>query len=138
MSWNAVANVVNYQVFRSLTNGGPYGQITFVTATNYMDTPLLNGTTYYYVVTAANTVGASANSAQVSARPVSTTRPTSSVALVRNQLQLSWPADHTGWRLQMNTNLSTTNWQEISGASATNQISILPTNDNAFFRLVYP
>jgi len=138
LSWNAVANAVNYQVFRSLTSAGPYGQIAIVTATNYIDTPLLNGTTYYYVVTAANTVGASANSAQVSARPVSTVPPTSSAALVGNQLQLSWPADHTGWRLQMNTNLSTTNWQDVSGANATNQILILTTNANTFFRLIYP
>ena len=138
LSWDAVANAVNYQVFRSLTNGGPYSQIAIVTATNYLDNSLLDGTNYFYVVKAANAAGTSANSTQVSARPVSTIRPTSTVTLVGNQLQLNWPADHTGWRLQMNTNLSTTNWLDVSGASATNQISIQPTNANAFFRLVYP
>jgi hypothetical protein len=138
LSWNAVANAANYQVFRSLTNGGPYSEIALVTATNYMDSPLGDGTNYYYVVTAANTVGTSANSTQVSARPVSTAPPTASFAVTGNRLQLSWPADHTGWRLQMNTNLSMASWQDVSGADATNQISILPTNANAFFRLVYP
>jgi hypothetical protein len=27
-----------------------------------------------------------------------------------NQFQLSWPADHTGWCLQMQTNILGTNW----------------------------
>ncbi|HEX9047452.1 MAG TPA: LamG domain-containing protein, partial [Verrucomicrobiae bacterium] len=138
LNWNAVANAANYLVFRSLTNGGPYAPIYAVTATNCTDSPLLNGTNYFYVVRAANGVGASANSAQVSARPVSTTPPAASFAAVGNQLQLGWPADHTGWRLQMNTNLSTAIWQDVPGANATNQISIPSTNANAFFRLVYP
>jgi hypothetical protein len=138
LSWNSVTNAANYQVFRSPTNGGPYTQIAVVAVPSYADTPLINGTKYYYVVKAANAAGTSANSTQVSARPVSVTPPSGYAALVGNQLQLSWPADHTGWRLQMNTDLSTTNWQDISGASATNQISILSTNTNAFFRLVYP
>ena len=138
LSWNVVTNAAYYEVFRSLTNGGPYTQIAAVTATNSTDAGLVNGTMYYYVVKAANGVGMSGNSAQVSARPVSMTPPTSSAVLVGNQLQLSWPADHTGWRLQMSTNLSAANWQDVSGADATNQISIPPTNANAFFRLVYP
>jgi hypothetical protein len=53
-------------------------------------------------------------------------------------LQKSSTADHAGWRLQMNTNLSTTNWQDMSGANTTNQISIPTTNANEFFRLIYP
>ncbi|HEX9048119.1 MAG TPA: LamG-like jellyroll fold domain-containing protein, partial [Verrucomicrobiae bacterium] len=138
LSWNAVTNAANYQVFRSLTSGGPYTPVCAVTATNYTDSPLLNGTNYFYVVKAANAVGSSANSTQVSARPVSTTPPATVFAFTGNQLQLTWPVDHTGWRLQMSTNLSTANWLDVSGASATNQISISATNANAFFRLVYP
>jgi sugar lactone lactonase YvrE len=59
-------------------------------------------------------------------------------------LQLSWPLDHTGWRLQVQTNLPTvgltTNWADVSGATATNQISVPvnPANGNVFYRLIYP
>ena len=55
------------------------------------------------------------------------------------QLQLLWPQDHTGWRLQMNTNLAGTNWVEIP-ATSTNQIGIPMnvTNGSVFFRLIYP
>ena len=140
LSWNAVANAANYQVFRSLTNGGPYTPIYTVTTATYTDSPLLNGTNYSYVVIAGNGVGASANSAEVSARPVSTVPPTSSAAVIGNQLQLTWPADHTGWRLQMNTDLASSNWVDVPAGISTNQISlpISVTNNGVFFRLVYP
>jgi len=56
-------------VKRATSNGGPYTQIAAPTATSYNNTALTNGTTYYYVVTAVNSVGESANSAQVIAVP---------------------------------------------------------------------
>jgi hypothetical protein len=40
--------------------------------------------------------------------------------------------------LLMNTNLSGTNWLEVSGANATNALSISTTNNNLFYRLIYP
>ncbi|HEU5070962.1 MAG TPA: LamG-like jellyroll fold domain-containing protein [Verrucomicrobiae bacterium] len=138
LSWNGVTSASSYSLLRSLTNGGPYTQITNVTATTFTDTALANGVMYYYVVRAANVVGESPSSIQVSARPTSAARLTSSATLTGNQLQLSWPADHTGWRLQVSTNLNTTNWQDIAGTEATNAVSLLPTNGNAFFRLIYP
>lgn len=56
-------------------------------------------------------------------------------------LKLSWPADHIGWRLQMQTNgLASTNWVDVPGASLTNDVT-LPvdaTKGNVFYRLVYP
>ena len=46
------------------------------------------------------------------------------------QLQLTWPADHLGWRLEMQTNsLSAANWITVPNSSATNQIS-LPIRSN--------
>ena len=53
-------------------------------------------------------------------------------------LALLWPADHTGWRLQMNTNLTGSNWLDVSGSSGTNAMTISPTNGSLFFRLTYP
>jgi hypothetical protein len=52
-----------------MTSGGPYTQIAAPTSPSYTDTGLVNGTTYYYVVSAVNSVGESANSVQVSATP---------------------------------------------------------------------
>ncbi|MGH7940536.1 MAG: LamG-like jellyroll fold domain-containing protein, partial [Limisphaerales bacterium] len=73
------------------------------------------------------------------------TNPTNIVfSVVNNQLNLSWPADHTGWQLQAQTNnLSvgiSTNWVNVSGTTSTNKV-IIPinlTNGSVFYRLVYP
>jgi cellulose 1,4-beta-cellobiosidase len=139
LAWNTVTGATGYNVKSSLTSGGVYTVIaTNLPMLTFTNTGLVNGTVYYYAVSTLNAGGESTNSSQVSARPVSTIPPTSSIALLGNQLQLSWPADHTGWRLQVNTNLSTTNWLDVAGASTTNQITTQPTNANAFFRLVYP
>ena len=59
-------------------------------------------------------------------------------------LTLSWPPDHTGWRLQQQTNsLSVglrTNWFDVSGSTTTNQVTIPidQTIDSMFYRMVYP
>jgi autotransporter-associated beta strand protein len=63
---------------------------------------------------------------------------------VGGSLQLSWPADHTGWRLQTQTNILkvglTTNWFSVAGSQTTNQITvpIVNTNPTVFYRLTYP
>jgi fibronectin type 3 domain-containing protein len=71
LSWNAAAGADGYNLKRSLTNGGPYAIITGPAGTNYTDTGLVNGTTYFYVVSATNALFESSNSSQVSATPVS-------------------------------------------------------------------
>jgi hypothetical protein len=59
-------------------------------------------------------------------------------------LSLSWPADHTGWRIQVQTNTLAkglgTNWTAISGSAATNQlvIPVTKTNGVVVFRMIYP
>ena len=55
--------ITHYNVYRSQTPGGPYGFIgTNTSATGYFDTGVINGETYYYVVTAVNSYGESAYS----------------------------------------------------------------------------
>lgn len=73
LSWNASSGATSYHVKRSTTNGSGYTQISTSATTGYIDAGLTNGTTYYYVVTALNAAGESANSSQASATPVTTT-----------------------------------------------------------------
>jgi fibronectin type 3 domain-containing protein len=75
LSWNASAGATSYNVLRSATSGGPYTQIAAPASANYTDTGLANGTTYYYVVSASNAAGTSANSSQVSATPQASVTP---------------------------------------------------------------
>jgi autotransporter-associated beta strand protein len=62
-------------------------------------------------------------------------------------ITLSWPADHTGWRLLMQTNnlatglsANTNDWSTVANSQPTNQIvlPIDPTLSAEFYRLIYP
>ncbi|HEY1786519.1 MAG TPA: LamG domain-containing protein [Verrucomicrobiae bacterium] len=74
------------------------------------------------------------------------TNPTNIVATVKNgnQLVLSWPFDHTGWQLQVQTNPVTVgitpNWITVPNSATTDQITvpIILTNGCVFYRLMYP
>ena len=70
LSWNPSGGATNYVLLQSTTNGGPYPMIAATRATTYLDTNLINGTTYYYVAYAVGTNGQSSNSVQASATPL--------------------------------------------------------------------
>ena len=72
LAWTASAGATSYNVKRSTTNNGPYSTVNSPTVTNYTDSGLANGTTYYYVVSAVGAGGEGPNSGQVSATPVNT------------------------------------------------------------------
>lgn len=73
------------------------------------------------------------------------TAPTNiTVSVAGNLLQLGWPADHIGWRLEAQTNTSSlalgTNWVTVPGSLTTNLVflTIGPPPRSVFCRLVYP
>jgi autotransporter-associated beta strand protein len=76
--------------------------------------------------------------------PVNTNAPTLASSVVGGNLNLSWPADHIGWRLQNQTNsLSvgiTNTWFTVPGSTNVNSMTlpINPLNPTVFFRLTYP
>jgi len=94
LSWTAVTGATQYKVKRSLSSGGPYALLETVTAISYTDSNVTAGTTYYYVVTAANLTGESANSSQVSAAAITPpTTPSSLTATAGDtRVLLSWGA----------------------------------------------
>ena len=68
LTWAASPGAASYQVKRSPTPGGSYAIVASgVTGTSLTDTGLTNGTAYYYVVSAVNLGGESANSTEASA-----------------------------------------------------------------------
>jgi hypothetical protein len=101
-----------------VTNGNPYDLVN----------PRLTATNSFTVVAVPNTAAASLGYSLNSG----------------NSLAFNWPVDHTGWRLELQTNSLArglgTNWMAVAGSSATNQITIdtAATNPVVLFRLVYP
>jgi len=53
------SSVVGYDIYRSKTHGGPYQKINTAleASTNYSDSTVVAGTTYYYVTTAVDSAG---------------------------------------------------------------------------------
>ena len=68
IEWDAIQNF-SYNVKRSATSGGPYTTIANVGATKFIDTNISNGTSYYYVVAAVDSVGEMPSSVEVLATP---------------------------------------------------------------------
>ena len=91
LSWQLSSGATSYNVKSAPASGGPYTTVKNVTATNYVDTGLTNGTTYYYVVSALNASGESANLAEVSAKPMSAPADLKATAGTA-KVSLSWTA----------------------------------------------
>jgi hypothetical protein len=145
LSWNAAANATGYNVKQATVSGGLYTTVaTNLPFLTYTNTGLANGTLYYFVVSATNSVGESANSIEASARPVSPAQTPLNFVMSSGQIQFSWPMDHTGWHVQIQTNSLNagigTHWVTVPNSNVTNQFSvpINPTSGNVFFRLVFP
>ncbi|OQY27592.1 MAG: hypothetical protein B6244_10035 [Candidatus Cloacimonetes bacterium 4572_55] len=52
LSWQAPLNSVSFHIYRSTESGGPYERIDTVETTEYDDSDVRNGHTYFYAITA--------------------------------------------------------------------------------------
>ena len=145
LNWPASPNASRYNLKRSLADGGPYAFIASnLTALAFTNSGLLNGTNYFYVATATNAISESGNSVQISLRPTSAAATALAFSSGRGQVQMSWPADHTGWQLQVQTNSLGaglgTNWVTVPGSSQTSQFlaPVDPTLPSVIYRLLSP
>jgi len=74
---------------------------------------------------------------------VDTTPPELDAELSGGNINFSWPATHTGWQLQYQTNglgAGLWTWPGWPGSTLTNEIAVPidPADSNVFYRLVYP
>jgi hypothetical protein len=127
LSGDALVAGDSVKLFNATTYSGSFNTIV----------PATPGTGLVWNTNALTTSG----TLSVSAVSTVNTAPTNiTVAASGGNLTLTWPADHTGWRLQSQTNGLGTNWFDVLGANTTNQI-VVPidgTDNSVFFRMVYP
>lgn len=99
LSWNPVLGVTYYILRRSVAREGPYDELPMGLQTRFVDTGLTGGATYYHTVTAANNVGESAPSGQVSATPEAPPPPAPPTKLTatagKKRITLKWVASAT-------------------------------------------
>ena len=101
LAWNASGGALAYYVKRATTSGGPYTQVATPSSTSYVDTAVSNGTKYFYVVSAYDSDGQSANSAEVSATP-----------------QVQAPAAPNGLQATAGNAQVSLSWNAVSGATS--------------------
>src|SRR5476651_2489786 len=100
VSWTAVAGATSYNVYRSTTNPVTIatGTKVTVTTTSSVQTLLVNGTPYFFIVTAVNSAGESVPSLQLTATPSapSATVPAAPIGVTAvggaAQVTVSWTA----------------------------------------------
>ncbi len=96
LTWTASSGATSYGIFRSTVTGGE-GTTAYATSatTNFTDSGLTNGVTYYYTIDAVNAYGSSAQTGQVSGTPSPglPSAPTLSTATSGSgQVSLTWTA----------------------------------------------
>lgn len=121
-----------FQLFSSAVSG--FGTINIATT---------DATGYKY--TWNNNIGVDGSISVASVAPPVALNPTNiSFSVSGDVLTVSWPADHLGWHLQIQTNsLATglgTNWVTLPGSDAvtSTNLTIDPANGTVFYRMVYP
>jgi fibronectin type 3 domain-containing protein len=110
VGWDPVAGATSYHVYVAASPGVtkanyetlPFGKRNPVAAGPFTQSDLVDGTTYYFVVTALNAAGESAESAEVSATPMST----------------ALPSAPTGLRAIPSDGQVTLEWNSVTGASS--------------------
>ena len=133
LTWNALPGAASYNIKRSTVSGGPYTTISTpgaVTGTSYTDSTAVNGTTYYYVVSAATLIspaGETANS-PTEARATLPTPPPPPVASYNNPM-------YAGMTLYLSASTvagATYNWTGPNGfTSASQNPSIIKADPSA-------
>jgi len=144
LNWTASANATSYSVKRATTAGGPYTTVaTGITGTTYTNTGLTNGTTYYYVVSAVNSVGESPNSVQASATPQATaTVPAAPTALTASSgsalVTLNWTASAgaTGYNVKRATTSGGPYTTVATGVTGTTYTNTALTNGTTYYYVV--
>jgi len=127
ITWDQSTGATSYNIYWSTSPGVTTASGTRIPGANspYLQTALVDGTTYYYIVTAVNAVGESTASPQVSAIPAPPTTVPSAPGGVTatagdGQVTISWNAvaGATSYNIYWSTitGVTTTNGTQITGS----------------------
>jgi hypothetical protein len=146
IAWSASSGATSYHVKRGTASGGPFTQISAPTTTSFTDTSVTNGTTYFYVVSALNSTGESADSTAASAKPTAPTQPqsqilptpTSLVATAGNaQISLTWAISSGATSYHVKRSITTGGpYTQISAPTTNTFLNTNLTNGTKYFYVV--
>ena len=141
LTWNTSSGATGYYVKRS-TSSGSETQIAAPSTTAYTDNAVTNETKYYYLVSAVNSAGESANSAEVSATPTAPITPpavpTGLQATAGNaQVNLTWNASAgaTSYHVKRSTTAGS-GYTQIGAPTTANFADSGLTNGTTYYYVV--
>jgi len=124
LSWASTFNATSYNIYRGTSAGGE-GAIpvaTGITSTFYTNTWLTNNTRYYYKVAAVDAAGTGVKSAEVNARPTSTsgsiTAETESISGGNMTLKFNYTGTWSYFHVFLDTDRNTSTGYTIGGLGA--------------------
>src|ERR1019366_4083874 len=143
LSWTASPGAEDYFLFRYSDSPStfailPPGSYT-LTANNYLDTGLTNGTTYYYFVYAEGYSGYSPQSNEAIVTPSATAPPFPPTGLTatagNGQVSLNWTASSgaAGYSVLRSTNSTFSNYKAIGSPTANNYIDTGLSNGTTYY-----
>jgi subtilase family serine protease len=148
LQWNATTGASSWNVYRS-TDGATYTPYVSVSQTGFADTGLSDGTSYYYEVTAANSIGESAPSTVVSAIPQVPPAAPTLLSAAATYANYGTNATHFGISLQWTTSSGATTYNVLrsstsgsgyamiaSGLSGTGYVDSAVTSGTAYYYVI--
>jgi len=136
LTWTASSGATSYNVKRS-TISGDETTIANVSGTSYTDTGLLNGTTYYYVVSAVGPGGESANSSEWIATLPTLLPPTGLSATTNfNLVKLTWSASPGASSYNVKRSTSTGSETTIASSTTTTYSDTTVLNGSTYYYVV--
>jgi len=142
LTWSQSSGAASYHVKRAMTASGPYAMSATVASTSYTDASLANGTRYYYVVSAVDSAGESANSSPVMAQPAAPpavlAAPAGLAAMAGNaQVSLQWNASSgaTSYHVKRATASGGT-YTQIAAPTAASYVDSGVANGTAYYYVV--
>jgi len=142
LGWNLLSGAISYNIYYGTSSGVTTATGTKVTGATSGGaiSGLANGTTYYFIVTAANSVGESAASSEVSATPLAPPSAPSGVSALsgNSSVTINWTTvASTTYNIYWSSTsgVTITNGTKVSGATPGQSISSL-TNGTPYYFIV--
>jgi fibronectin type 3 domain-containing protein len=141
LNWTASTSAISYSIYRNTDGSTTYTLVNSTTQTTFTDTNVVNGTKYYYVVTASNGSCSSANSTQVSVTPncIPPSAPTNVTATAgNNQVTLSWtaPAGAISYKVYRGTSSGGESSTPLASPTTTNYVDTGAANGTRYYYVV--
>jgi DNA/RNA endonuclease G (NUC1) len=138
LTWSAPNGASTYNVKRGTSSGSETTIASSIATTSYDDTTAVNGTLYFYVVSASNAQGEGSNSNEVSATaaaPLAAPGPVS-IAVGDAKVILSWPAVPGATSYNVKRGTTTGNYTVTTNTLLTTFTDSTVTNGTPYFYVV--